>query len=91
MAYLLVHVGGTLEAHNYGMAIVWTSPHQVQVSTMEEAVETLSIHISSGPDWPYALTQQYEGSSHTPPQGQTFRHLAPRKGRGEPLWADKPT
>ena len=32
---------------------------------MEEAVGTLSTYISSGPDWPYALAQLYEGSSHT--------------------------
>ena len=34
MAYLLVCVGDTLEAQNYGMALVWTSPHQVQASMM---------------------------------------------------------
>ena len=33
---------------------------------MEEAVGTLSTCNSSGPDWPYALAQLYEGSSHTP-------------------------
>ena len=33
---------------------------------MEEAVGTLSAYISTGPDWPYALVQLYEGSSHTP-------------------------
>ena len=33
---------------------------------MEEAVGTLSACISSRPDWPYALAQLYEGSSHTP-------------------------
>ena len=89
MAYLLVCVGDTSEAQNYGMALVWISPHQVWASTMEEAVWTLSIHISIGPNWLYALTPLYEGSNHTPlPQGQTFRHLAPGKGGGEPLWED---
>ena len=38
MAYLLVHTGDALGAENYGMALVWISPHQVQMSTMEEAV-----------------------------------------------------
>ena len=71
MAYLLVHVGDTLEAQYYGMALVWISPNQVWVSMMEEAVGTLSIHISSGPDWLYALTQLYKGSNHTPlPKGK---------------------
>ena len=33
---------------------------------MEEAVGTQSAYISSRPNWPYALVQLYEGSSHTP-------------------------
>ena len=33
---------------------------------MEEAIGTLSACISSGPNWPYALAQLYEGSNHTP-------------------------
>ena len=66
MAYLLVHTGDTLGAENYGMALVWISPHQIQASTMEEAVGTLSACISSGPNWPYVLGQLYEGSNHTP-------------------------
>ena len=66
MAYLLVCTGDTLEAQNYSISLVWISPHQVWASTMEEAVRTLSAYISSGPDWPYALAQLYEGSSHTP-------------------------
>ena len=28
MAYLLVHTEGDSEAEIYGMALVWTSPHQ---------------------------------------------------------------
>ena len=66
VAYLLVHTGDASEAQNYSMSLVWVSLHQVQASTMEEAVGTLSAYISSGPDWPYALTQLYKGSSHTP-------------------------
>ena len=66
MAYLLVHTGDALEAQNYSISLVWISPHQVQASTMEKAVGTLSTYISSGPDWPYALAQLYKGSSHTP-------------------------
>ena len=66
MAYLLVHTGDTLEAQNYGVSLVWINPNQVWESTMKEAVGTLSAYISSGPNWPYALAQLYEGSSHTP-------------------------
>ena len=50
MAYLLDCTGDALEVQNYGMSLVWISPHQVQVSTMEEAVETLSTYISSRPN-----------------------------------------
>ena len=66
IAYLLVCTGDTLEAQNYGVSLVWISPNQVRASTMEEVVGTLSTYISSRPNWPYALAQLYEGSSHTP-------------------------
>ena len=66
MAYLLVCTGDASGADNYGMALVWISPHQVPASTMEEAVGTLSGCISSGPNWLYVLAQLYEGSNHTP-------------------------
>ena len=36
------------------------------MSTMEEALGTLSGCISSGPNWPYVFAQLYEGSNHTP-------------------------
>ena len=66
MAYLLVHTEGSSKARSYGMALVWISPHQAWVSTMEEALGTLSACISSGPNWSYVLAQLYKGSNHTP-------------------------
>ena len=66
MAYLLVHTEGNSEAESYGMALVWTSCHQAWVSTMEEALGTLSTCISSGPDCPYVFAQLHKGSNHTP-------------------------
>ena len=66
MAYLLVCTEGSSEAESYGMALVWISPHQAQVSMMEEALGTLSACISSGPNWPYVFAQLYKGSNHTP-------------------------
>ena len=66
MAYLLVCTRDALEAQDCGMSLVWISPNQVWVPTMEEVVGTLSAYITSGPNWPYALAQLYEGSSHTP-------------------------
>ena len=71
MAYLPVCTEGNSEANSYSMALVWISPHQAQVSTMEEALGTLSSCISSGPDWPYVFAQLYKGSNHTPlPKGK---------------------
>ena len=59
MAYLLVHTRDASGAGSYGLALVWISPHQAQVSMMEEALGTLSACISSGPDWLYVLAQLY--------------------------------
>ena len=85
MAYLLVYVGDASEAQNNGMALVWISPHQVWASTMEEAVGTLSVYISSGPDWPYALAQLYEDSNHTPlPKGKHLGILPQGKAEESP-------
>ena len=66
MAYLLVHTEGNSEAESYGMALVWISPLQAQVSMMEEALGTLSACISSGPNWLYVFAQLYKGSNHMP-------------------------
>ena len=67
------------------MSLVWISPNQVMVPTMEEAVGTLSAYISSRPDWPYALMQLYEGSSHTPlPKDKHLGILPQGKAEGSP-------
>ena len=56
MGYLLVYTEGNSEAESYGMALVWISPHQAWVSTMEEALGTqLAI----------CFAQLYKGSNHT--------------------------
>ena len=66
MAYILVCTGDVLEAQDYGVSLVSINPNQIWLPIMEEAVGTLSAHISSGPNLPYALVQLYKGSSHTP-------------------------
>ena len=66
MAYLLVKVEDASEVEGYGMALVWISPHQARASIMVEALEILSTCTSSGPDWPYILTQLYEDTDHVP-------------------------
>ena len=85
MAYLLVCTGDALGAENYGMALVWIHPHQVQASTMGDAVGTLSTCISSGPDWLYVLVQLYKGSNHTPlPKGKHLGILPQGKAEESP-------
>ena len=66
MAYLLVKVEDASEVKGYGMALVWISPHQAWASTMMEVLEILSTCTSSGPNWPYVLTQLYEDTNHVP-------------------------
>ena len=66
MSYLLVKVEDASEVEGYGVALVWISPHQAWASMMEEALEILSTCISCGSDWPYVLTQLYEGANHAP-------------------------
>ena len=66
MAYLLVKVEDASEVEGYSMALVWISPHQAQASMMVEVLEILSACTSSGPDWPYVLTQLYKGTNHAP-------------------------
>ena len=66
MVYLLVWVDDTLEVGNYGLAIVWISSCQARMSSMEEALESLSSLTSEGSDWPYVLIQLYEGANHMP-------------------------
>ena len=58
MVSLLVHTRDTLGAENYGMALVWISPHQVQsIHNGGGSRDMLSACISSGPNWPYVLAQ----------------------------------
>ena len=91
MAYLLVHTGDTSGAEDYGLALVWISPHQVQAYTMEEALGTLSACISSGPNCPHVLAQLYEGSNHTPlPKDKHLGVLPQGKVEESPSWADQP-
>ena len=55
-----------VEDGGYGMALVWINPHQAWASMTGEALEILSTSISHESDWPYVLTQLYEGTNHTP-------------------------
>ena len=85
MAYLLVCTEDDLKVEDYGMALVWVSPHQAQASMVEEALWTLSACFSSGPDWPYVLAWLYKGSNHTPlPKDKHLGVLPQRKVEESP-------
>ena len=66
MAYVLVRVEDASETKDYGIVLVWISPHQARASMMEGALGILSTCISCGPNWLYVLTQLYEGANHAP-------------------------
>ena len=89
MAYLLICTADALEAQNYGISLVWISPTQVRASTMEEGSRDIVCLHLQWPNWPYALAQLYEGSSHTPlPRDKHLGVLPHGKAEEEPLWAD---
>ena len=64
MAYLLVHLGNTIEGTQYGVSLVLVNPKQARAPMMEEAVKKLATYPSSGANWSYILVQLYEGSCH---------------------------
>ena len=51
---------------------------------MEEALGVLSTCISSGPNWPYVLTQLYEGTNHAPLPKDKHLGILPQ-GKAESL------
>ena len=82
MAYLLVHVGDTKEEIQYGVSLVWMSPHQARTPTMEEVVKKLAAFTPNGSNWSYILARLYEGSGHALlPKGKHLGILS--KGEAE--------
>ena len=58
-----------MQGRQYGISLVWVHPHQVRVTTIEEAADSLTTYTSSGVNWPYALAQLCEDPHHaTTPQ-----------------------
>ena len=67
MAYLLMVLGKTIEGEMaFGLATVWAHPHQVCLSSLDEAVRKLTILINIGDNWAYAFLQLNEGALHLP-------------------------
>ena len=50
----------------YNLSMVWVSPYQAQVSTIEEAVKQLTVQVFTRPDWPYALVHLNGDACHAP-------------------------
>ena len=50
----------------YGLSTIWVNTCQARAHSMEEAVGNLTVWVSSGPDWPYALEQIHEDTCHVP-------------------------
>ena len=84
LAYLLVRVEDASEVKGYSIAIVWISPHQAWASMVEEALRIVSTCISSGPNWPYVLTQLYKGANHAPLPKDKHLSVLPQ-GKAESL------
>ena len=64
----------------YGLPTIWVNPCQARVPSMEEVVRELTAWVSSGPDWPYALVQLHEDTSHVPLLQEGHLGILPQKG-----------
>ena len=64
----------------YGLSTIWVNPCQARVHSMEEAVRELTIWISSGPDWPYALLQLNKDTCHVPLPKEGHLGVLPQGG-----------
>ena len=79
-AYLLVWVENDRKDRHYVISMVWVNPNQVRAATMEEVVTKLTACISSGINWPYALSQLYEGPHHAPLSKNGHLGILPQRG-----------
>ena len=64
----------------YGLLTIWVNPCHTRVCSMEEAVRELTIWVSSGPDWPYALVQLNEDTCHVPLPKEGHLGILPQGG-----------
>ena len=67
VAFLLIlNEGCTVGDRVYGLSMMWVHPYQARVYTMEEAVKQLTLLISTGPNWSYALVRLNGDAHHVP-------------------------
>ena len=67
MAFLLIAprktIGGEMV---FGLATVWTHPHQAQLSSLDEVAKKLTLLIDLGDNWVYTFMRLNEDSQHVP-------------------------
>ena len=67
MAYLLIALGKTVKGEMvFELAVVWVCPHQVCLSSLDEAVRKLTLLIDIGDNWAYAFMQLNINAQHIP-------------------------
>ena len=64
----------------YGLLTIWVNPCQARVYSMEEAVRELTVWVSSGPNWPYALVQLHDDTCHAPLPKERHLGILPQAG-----------
>ena len=64
----------------YGLYTIWVNPCQARICFMEEVVRELTVWVSSGPDWPYALWQLHKDTCHAPLPKEGHLGILPQGG-----------
>ena len=81
IAFLLVSTEeGVAGDRVYGLSMIWVTPYQARVSTVEEAVKQLTALVSSGPNWTYALVQLHRDTCHAPLPREGHLKILPEGG-----------
>ena len=62
----------------YGLLTICVNPCQARVPSMEEVVGKLTVWVSSGPNWPYALVWLHEGTCHAPLPKEGYLVILPQ-------------
>ena len=67
ITFLLILTGECAVGHKvFDLSTMWVHPYQARAPTMEEAVKQLTLLLSTGSDWPYALVQLTRDACHMP-------------------------
>ena len=67
MAFFLIAPGKTLKVEMaFGLAAVWAHPRQARLSSLDDAVNQLTLLIDVGDNWAYAFVWFSEDAQHVP-------------------------